>query len=101
MLDSHGKGKDAVAMFVDFLYNHFDDPRAVNIIWSNGPTSEFKNKFMVKFLQSHSQKHKTAFSSKYFITSHGKGVVDGIGGKANALVWTKVMSKGDDRIIVQ
>ena len=41
---------------------------------------------MAKFLQSHSQKHKTVFLWKYFATSHGTGVDDGIGGKAKALV---------------
>ena len=50
MSDSHGKG--TVAVFVDFLYNHFDDPGAVHdLIGSDGPSSEFKNKFIVKFLQ--------------------------------------------------
>ena len=56
---------------------------------------------MVKFFQSHSQKHKTAFLWKYFATSHSRQVADGTGGKARALVWAKVMSKEDDRIIVQ
>ena len=51
MLDSHDKGKGAAAMIVDFVYNQFDDPEAVRIIWSDGPSSELKNKFMVKFLQ--------------------------------------------------
>ena len=45
--NSHARGKDTVAVFVDFLYNHFDDPGAVHdIIWSHGPSSDFKN--MVK-----------------------------------------------------
>ena len=51
VLDSHDKGKGAAAMIVDFIYNQFDDPEAVRIIWSDGPSSELKNKFMVKFLQ--------------------------------------------------
>ena len=51
--DSHDKGKDTVAVFVDFLKNHFDDCGAVHdIIWSDGPSSEFKKKFMVRFVQS-------------------------------------------------
>ena len=50
--DSHDKDKDTVAEFVDFLGNHFDKPGAVHdIIWSDGPSSEFKKKFMLKFLQ--------------------------------------------------
>ena len=92
-----GKSKDIVVVFVDFLNNHFD-PGAVHDIWSDGPSSEFKNKFMVKFLQSHSQKHKRYFSWKYFTTSHGNGVVNGIDDKVKALVCAKVMRKG---IIVQ
>ena len=36
-----------------------------------------------------------------FATSHGKGVGDGTDGKAKYLVWVKVTSKVDDRIIVQ
>ena len=38
VLDSHDKGKDAVAVFVDFLFDHFDDPGAVHTIWSDGPS---------------------------------------------------------------
>ena len=40
------------------------------------------------------------FSWQYFSISHEKGVNDGIGGKATALVPAKVTSKGDDRITV-
>ena len=54
--DSRDKGKGTVAVFIDFLYNHFGATDAMeDIIWSDGPTSEFKNKYMVKFLQSLSQ----------------------------------------------
>ena len=53
IVSDSGKDKDALAVFVDFICNHFHDPGAVhNIVWSDGPSSEFKNKFMVKFLQS-------------------------------------------------
>ena len=56
--DSRDKGKDTVAVFIDFIYNHFGATDAMeDIIWSDGPTSEFKNKCMVKFLQSLSQKY--------------------------------------------
>ena len=38
-------GKDTAAVFIDFLYNHFGATDAMeDIIWSDGPTSEFKNK---------------------------------------------------------
>ena len=64
--DSHDKDKDTIGVFVwRIFYNHFDDPGAVHdIIWSDGSSSEFKNKFIMKFLQSLSQKHKRPFSWK-------------------------------------
>ena len=58
--DSHDEGKDIIAVFLDFFYNYFDDPGGVHdITCSGGPSSEFKNKFMVKFLQLPNQKHKS------------------------------------------
>ena len=36
-----------------------------------------------------------------FPTGHGKGVANGIGDKAKSLNLIKVLSQGDDRIIVQ
>ena len=56
---------------------------------------------MVKFLQILSQKYQHPFSWKYFATSHGKGVVAGVGERAKSLVRQKVTSKGGDRIILQ
>ena len=42
------KDEDTVPVIVDFPYNPFDDPGAAHeIIWLGGPSSEFKNKFMV------------------------------------------------------
>ena len=38
---------------------------------------------------------------KYFATSHGKGVVDGIGGAAKSNVHRRVMSKGANARVVQ
>ena len=45
------------------------------------------------------QKVNGTISYKYFATSHGKGVVDGIGGPAESVVRWKVMSKYDDVIV--
>ena len=50
--DSHNKGKDTVAvfLFVNFPYNHFDNPVVVHaLIWSDAPSSEFINKSILKF----------------------------------------------------
>ena len=102
--DSKWKNKDSIAPFLFYLYeNHIapDDDVETEVIWSDGPSSEFKNRYMVHLMKELSKKVGTPFAWKYFVTSHGKGIVDGIGGRAKALVRQKVMSKGKDRIIVQ
>ena len=48
-----------------------------------------------------SKKHKRSFSWKYFATSHGTGIVDGVGGRAKSIVRTAVMSKKADAPVVQ
>ena len=56
--DSRYKKKDKVSVFIDFLYENCCVHKCEEyIIWSDGPTPEFKNKFMVKFLQILSQKY--------------------------------------------
>ena len=72
------------------------------VIWTDGPTtSEFKNRYMMKLLQISSKKYGCRFTWKYFATSHGKGIVDGIGGRAKSIVRTEVMSKKTQRTVVQ
>ena len=76
-------------------------PDVEEVIWPDGPSSEFKNRFMVFFLEHLSKKYKKPFTWKYFATCHGKGVVDGIGGRAKSIVCNNVMSKSPNAPIVQ
>jgi hypothetical protein len=102
--DTREKDKDTVAAFLFALYEgHLfpNDEIDEEIIWSDGPTSEFKNKFTMKLLHQLSVMFKKKFTWKFSATSHGKGVVDGIGGRAKSLVRQKVMSQSSERTIVQ
>ena len=102
--NSMDKGKNTIAVFLDTLYEKIfsDDFNSdQEIIWSDGPSSEFKNCFMVHLLQYLSDKFKKPFIWKYFATSHGKGIIDGVGGRTKSLVRQAVMSKADDAPIVQ
>ena len=56
---------------------------------------------MVRLLEVLAQKYKRNFTWKYFATSHGKGIVDGVGGRAKSIVRTAVMTKKDDAPVVQ
>ena len=92
--DTTEKEKNTVRNFISAIYYKLDPSSQNNkniteIIWTEGPSSEFKNKYMVAFLQELSSKHNKNFHWKYFATSHGKGVVDGVDGKAKSTVQTK------------
>lgn len=106
--NTKNKDKNTILTFIDFLYcNIFnaEQPNSENpseeVIWSDGPASEFKNRYMAKVLNFLSQKYGKPFSWKYFATSHGKGVVDGVGGNVKRLVREKIMSQGEGSPVVQ
>ena len=56
---------------------------------------------MVHLLQTLSRKYNKEFEWKFIATSHGKGVVDGIGGNAKSLVRCHSMGKSKNKVIMQ
>ena len=70
-----------------------DAPDKQEVIWSDGPTGEFKNRFTVRILERLSKQHGNQFSWKFSATGHGKGVVDGVGGSVKAAVRTRTLVK--------
>ncbi|KAJ8038387.1 hypothetical protein HOLleu_15805 [Holothuria leucospilota] len=78
------KGKDSVYTFAKYLAAKA--PNDPIIFFTDGPSSEFKNKFIAKLLLILAQEYGKMFEWQYFATSHGKGVVDGVGGAAKSLV---------------
>ena len=99
-----GKDKFATGKFLDHLHENEipeDDSIEKEIIWSNGPSSEFKNKFMWHLMETLSKKYATPVMWKFSATSHGKGAVDGVGGKGKIMVRRKLMSMGKDSLVVQ
>ena len=106
--DTKCKNMSSTWAFLDHIYKELidmSDDKSKNmeeVIWSDGPTSEFKNRFMVQVCLYLSERYKKPWTWKFSATSHGKGVVDRIGGKAKSLVRTKMFAKRKkDRIIVQ
>lgn len=88
--NSQNKNKDSIFVFLNHLYDLIMtencNENIQECLWSDGPSSEFKNKFMVRLLHYMSKKYNKSFSWKYFATAHGKGVIDGIGGNVKRLV---------------
>lgn len=98
--DATSKDKDTVFVFLnvlfDLIHTEREDLPSAEIIWSDGPASEFKNRYMVKLTTLLSEKYEKTFFWKYFATSHGKGVIDGVGGNIKRLVREKIMSQSEN-----
>ena len=85
--DNLDHGKETVVAYLDYL---LDTLPATVSIWSDGPSSQFKNKLITAVINTLQDKHKINLRWNYFATSHGKGPVDGIGGSVKRQVWTAV-----------
>ena len=59
--------------------------RGLNI-WSDGPSSQFKNRYMANCLPLMNVAYHCQTSWNFFATSHGKGPVDGVGGAVKRAV---------------
>ena len=104
--DSKHKDKNSILVFFEYIYENFlhidDSNRDVQeLTWTDGPSSEFKSKYIVEILQRLMEKYIKLFLWKFFATLHGKGIVDGVDGNCKSTVWQKTFSKGKDSIIVQ
>lgn len=80
--DSRDHTKRSICFYLsDLLRSHCDASDDV-IFWSDGPASQFKNKFMLKYFK-YMQMAKSKFSLNkiewnFFATSYGKGAIDGV-----------------------
>lgn len=100
--DSTEKDKNTIFAFVHYLLERCLHQDMTGItFFTDGPSGEFKNKFMAKLMVILASKYGMDIEWQYFATSHGKGVVDGIGGRAKSLVRHAVMSKRPDAPVVQ
>lgn len=62
-------------------------------MWSDGPTSQFKNRFVAASFPLLEDKYKVQLDWNFFATANGKGPVDGIGGTLKRQVWMSVKSR--------
>lgn len=74
---------------IPLLYNYFlTMPKSIKClkIWSDGPSSQFKNKFIAAIIPVFEKEFNIKIIWNYFATSHGKGCIDGIGAMAKKVV---------------
>jgi hypothetical protein len=63
-------------------------------MWSDGPSSQFKNHYMFHFLKLLCKRYNLNLTQwNFFASSHGKGAVDGVGGSAKRIVWQRIKSR--------
>lgn len=74
------------------ILDEFDTEGRKLIVWSDGPCSQFKNRYIAKALKHITEMyHLSSMEWAFFATAHGKGPVDGLGGSAKRLVRKAVL----------
>jgi hypothetical protein len=62
------------------------------VFFSDGAASQFKQRYLFKNLTHLSRMYNVQMSWNFFATSHGKGVVDGLGGTIKRMVHQAILS---------
>ena len=82
--------KYSVYIFMEYIMKHlrekFSSIRVLNV-FSDGAGSQFKQRFLFWNMHYWKQDHHLKLTWNFFATSHGKGVVDGLGGTVKRAVW--------------
>ena len=63
-INCKGKDKFSTGLFLNMLYNNYipsNEHVTTEVIWSDGPSSEFKNQYMCFLIQELSKKHGKPF----------------------------------------
>lgn len=89
------RDKFVVNSALDIILNHVESvlPNVKEInCFSDGAASQFKQRYHFRNLTRIASERKIDLNWHFFATSHGKGVVDGIGGVVKRLVWSAILA---------
>lgn len=87
--------KKAVACYTSKILEKIAESPTVRkvIIWTDGPSSQFKNRYIFALLAKLVAVFGLVIEWKYFATSHGKGPNDALGGTAKRTVHRVTMTR--------
>ena len=86
--------KDLVIILIDKLVSELvNSIDKVLQLWSDGPSSHFKNHFIAATIPWFEEKYGIKLSWNFFASSHGKWPVDGIGGTIKEFQLRKSFNK--------
>lgn len=87
--------KYSVYVFMEYIMKYLKQiipsMKAVSV-FTDGAGSQFKQKYLFSNLHYWEQDHDVTITWNFFATSHGKGVVDGLGGTVKRSVWRQIRS---------
>lgn len=91
--DNSSHTKFEIAIYLFKVLTNLPPKTKILKVWSDGPTSQFKNKFTGALIQLFEKKFKLKIYWNFFATSHCKGCVDGLGAVAKNRVRRLVKSR--------
>ena len=80
-----------MSRILSILREKYPDFQQINV-FSDGPSSQFKQRFLFSNLHLWEQKFNCEMCWHFFATSHGKGIIDGLGGTVKRSVWRYIRS---------
>lgn len=90
--DNSDHTKDTIVVYMSKILDLIPEYVTEIRVWSDGPSSQFKNKYIAASIKTLQDKFNKNIIWNYFATSHGKGPVDGIGGSVKRQVRQAVLS---------
>lgn len=81
----------ALEIILNYVESVLPNVKEINC-FSDGAASQFKQRYHFRNLTKIANERKIDLNWHFFATSHGKGVVDGIGGIVKRLVWSAILA---------
>ena len=79
--DDRSHSRDCIIVFLEHIIKQLLNENITALhIWSDGPSSQFKNRYIAATLSWLQNECSTGMTRHFFASSHGKGPVDVIGG---------------------
>ena len=92
--DNLSHSKDSVTVFTDKLISELINSSVkVSQLWSNGPSSQYKNRFIAAAIHWFEEKWVIKLCWNFFASFYGNGLLHGIGGTIKRIATQKVIQR--------
>lgn len=85
--------KDTIVTYLCKILDVLPPSLKILKIWSDGPSSQFKNKFIAALIPILENRYGLKIVWNYFATAHGKGCIDGIGATVKCVVRKHILAR--------